>query len=99
MELAAQENCDGEPYDQMVLAANYIRMLKNHITQIAGGMVQVEGPRPGFVEIPETLGRETLNKLIDDINREYMGQGRTALVYSCIVNHFKKQPVTGSREE
>lgn len=27
-DLAAQENCDGEPYDQMMLAASYIDMLE-----------------------------------------------------------------------
>ena len=27
-DLAAQENCDGEPYDQMILAANYIDELE-----------------------------------------------------------------------
>lgn len=28
-DLAAQENCDGEPYDQMVEAAGYIDELEN----------------------------------------------------------------------
>ena len=30
--LASQENCDGEPYDQMTDAAQYIKDLKEFIT-------------------------------------------------------------------
>ena len=30
-QLAAQENCDGEPYDQMVLAAEYIDKLEARV--------------------------------------------------------------------
>lgn len=33
-QLSAQENCDGEPYDQMVLAAGYIEHLESALTQI-----------------------------------------------------------------
>ena len=28
MDLASQENCDGEPYDQMVIASDYIKFLE-----------------------------------------------------------------------
>lgn len=34
-DLAAQENCDGEPYDQMVKAARYIEELRQETTEAA----------------------------------------------------------------
>lgn len=33
-DLAAQENCDGEPYDQMMLAADYIDRLESQIKKL-----------------------------------------------------------------
>ena len=33
-QLAAQENCDGEPYDQMIEAAKYIRELEAKILEL-----------------------------------------------------------------
>lgn len=33
--LASQENCDGEPYDQMVAAAEYIEQLENILYPLA----------------------------------------------------------------
>jgi len=32
--LCSQENCDGEPYDQMTLAAEYIRKLEKEFKRI-----------------------------------------------------------------
>jgi len=45
-QLAAQENCDGSPYDQMVLAADYIRKLESRVvgleSRINGHNVECE---------------------------------------------------------
>lgn len=37
-QLAAQENCDGEPYDQMILAAQYIVKLERRIEDLESGL-------------------------------------------------------------
>lgn len=34
--LASQENCDGEPYDQLMQAANYINQLENKVKELSG---------------------------------------------------------------
>jgi hypothetical protein len=35
-DLAAQENCDGEPYDQMQAAAEYIKDLETLLKNVSG---------------------------------------------------------------
>jgi len=35
MDLASQENCDGEPYDQMMEASEYISELEKKLEEIA----------------------------------------------------------------
>lgn len=38
--LAAQENCDGEPYDQMQQAGDYIKELEKRLEQAEGRIKQ-----------------------------------------------------------
>lgn len=58
--LAAQENCDGEPYDQMQLAAEYITELEKLLTEI-GLMLYVASMRPnGKLNVVDI---EEINKL------------------------------------
>lgn len=59
-DLAAQENCDGEPYDQMQLAADYITDLETLLKDVSG-MLYIVSLRPnGKLNTADLTG---INKL------------------------------------
>ena len=43
--LASQENCDGDPYDQMMTAADYIIRLESQVANLQGTLAIYESIR------------------------------------------------------
>lgn len=56
--LAAQENCDGEPYDQMQMAADYIQELHDNLVAAERKLEAVEEERDAFEEENDILKRK-----------------------------------------
>lgn len=64
-DLAAQENCDGEPYDQMQLAADYITLLEKLLMETSN-ILYVASLRPnGKLNVIDIQG---INELRAKIN-------------------------------
>jgi len=61
-DLAAQENCDGEPYDQMQLAAEYINGLELLLKELQNLLISWQKKTPSYAEI------EKRDKLLEKMN-------------------------------
>lgn len=67
-QLASQENCDGEPYDQMVLAAKYIQKLERRIEDLEAGLnnlIEVAEKCDSWEAFPSS-DLETAQKILDN---------------------------------
>lgn len=68
--LAAQENCDGEPYDQLIQAADYIDLLEAGGTSRVG-LYALYTADNGYIEIQSTDIPLIWLRLVKGLNQYY----------------------------